>query len=265
MNAAILLNYNDAARIVASVKTLLSYDLFSPIVIVDNKSTDPQDLPALEALADGKKVILVKAEANRGYSAGFNLGLRYLSSFAPFAVLCLNSDIRISKKSCADCLSFLSQHPEIACCSTLMEQKGKPARSYFDIPTLGTTLDPWSNFRKRIHSRKDYEGYFTCGYVRESASFYNYAHFAEIGFYDERFFLFDEGPSSAFRLAEKGYQEAIVLNGERYVHDHRGHEMNRKAFAENKKSRYLFLKEYRHCNKAQLLLFKLWWVNVFIK
>lgn len=265
MNAAILLNYNDADRVAASVETLLSYGLFSPIVVVDNHSTDPHDLPALEAIADGKAVIVLKAEANRGYGAGFNLGLRYLSSLNPFAVLCLNSDIAISKKSCADCLSFLAAHPEIACCSTLMEQKGKPARSYFDIPTLGTTLDPWANFRKKIHSRKDYPGYFTCGYVRESAAFYNYAHFAEIGFYDERFFLFDEGPSSAFRLAEKGYQEAIVLNGERCVHNHKGHEMNRKAFALNKQSRYLFLKEYRHCSKAQLLLFKLVWVNVFIK
>lgn len=260
--AAVLVNYNDSDRAFSLAKTLRSYRIFSKVVIVDNYS-NAEERRKLENQGDDAITILF-AERNRGFGAGNNIGLRHLQKQErpPFVVLTINPDILPTKKACLDCYRFLADHPEIAACSTLMTQKGRQTRNYYDIPTFRSTMAGDGNFSRKIRSREDFDGYFTCGFVRESFCFYRFEAFAKIGFFDENIFLYNEGATAAFRLSELGYRQAIVLDGETCEHRHVGPLITRKAFALCKESRSYFLRTYRKEPEWKIRLFNLWWLNI---
>ncbi len=260
-NKAAILSYNDSERSLNLARELLSYGPFEEVVIVDNASRE-EEARKLDGIGE-KGLTILRSGRNGGYGAGNNVALSYFKKDPPFAVLLINPDIVPTRKAVEDCLLFLTKHPEIAACSTYMKEKGKRVRNFYDIPTYSSTMLGDNHFAKKTKDEDFHEGYFTCGYVRESFSFYNYAHFAEIGFFDERFFLFDEGPSTAYRFREKGYKEAIVLDGEEVVHAHRGHKINRAMFKILKKSRSTYLREYLGVKEWKIRLYNLWWVNIF--
>lgn len=264
MNKALILCYNDAERSLKAARLLLSFDSFEEVVIVDNASREEERNKLQNAEKEAGLTILYSKE-NKGYGAGNNIGLRYMEKEAPEAVLLMNPDIIPTKKAVDDCLAFLHYHQEIAACSTYMLEKGKKVRNYYDIPSFASTMLGDSYFSRHVASERMKEGYFTCGFVRESFAFYNYAYLRDIGYFDERLFMYNEGASLGYRFREKGYQEAIVLDGEAVIHDHRGAKINRKGFKMVKASRSIYLREYLRTPEWKIKLFNLWWVNVFLK
>lgn len=264
--AAVILNYNDAKRVCALALKLSSYAIFEKIVVSDNNSKDVDELECLNLTAN---IVVLRNKDNRGYAAGNNYGLRFLKNYGIDYVLTINSDMDVSKKSILDLADFLSKHDEIAAASILQKDRKKNgklkiARNFYDIPTFFQTLNYFNAFKKSCHIVQ-HDGYFTCGYVRESCALYNYRYFEKIGFYDEIFFMFDEGPSSSNALAKLGYKEAILQNGDYCIHNHIGSYMSRRQFTWLKQSRTKYLRKYCGCNSFQVFLFNLIWLNVFIK
>lgn len=263
--AAIILNYNDGKRVTSLAKKLHSYKIFDVIVLVDNKSK-PEDYVLLERTKEEKdNIVVLQSGADRGFGGGTNVGLRYLIDKNIDYVLTISSDIDMSKTSIIDCAHFLEKHPEVAACSTLMKEQNKIKRNFYDIPSWHQSLDWASEFRKSCQSKKMYDGYLTCGYIRESAALYNFKHFQSISFFDEDFFMYDEGPSTGFSFREKGLKEAIILNGEYYIHNHTSSKMNRTLFKYLKTSRVHYLRKYCKCGPLKIFIFRIWWPNVFIK
>ena len=260
---AVILNYNDSIRVSLASKKLLDLDLFENIVVVDNNSK-PEQYNILKNTLD-KDCILLQSKNNNGYASGINNGLRYLEDKGCRVVLTLNPDMEITRKGIIDCYSFLLKHSDIAACSTQMKAKGKTVSNYYDLPSLKTSMLNWIySTINPCFSKKQYDGYFTAGYIRESAAFYNYGHFKEIGFYDETFFLYEEGPSSAQAFKRLGYKEAIVTDGEYSVHNHIGKTMNRYLFSLFRKSRFHYLEKYCGCNRFQIFLVNLVLANIFM-
>ncbi len=259
--AAVLVNYNDSERSLSLARMLSSFQLFRTIVIVDNNSREEERAKMKKEKED--EIVILYSKVNGGFGAGNNIGLRYLKEQeSPFVVLTINPDIVPTKKACLDCYQFLSDHPEIAACSTLMTQKGKRTRNYYDIPTFSSTMKGDGNFSRRIRSREDHEGYFTCGFVRESFCFYRFDAFEKVGFFDENIFLYNEGATVAFQLEKLGFKQAIILDGEMVEHHHVGPLITRKGFKLCKKSRSYFLRTYRKEPEWKIRLFNLWWLNV---
>ena len=256
--AAVIVNFNDSVRACQLAKTLSDFRIFQEIVLVDNGSMREER----EKIVPIEGVTFLFREKNGGFGVGNNAGLRHLRKNPPRVVLTINPDIVPDRQSCLDCYRFLLDHEEIAACSTLMTQKGKVTRNYYDIPTFASTMAGDHNFSSKIRSRKDYEGYFTCGFVRESFCFFRYDLFEKIGFFDENIFLYNEGASTALRFERMGYREAIGLNGRSVEHRHRGRLITHKGFRLLKQSRSYFLRVYRNEPEWKIRLFNLWWVNV---
>lgn len=253
--AVLILNYNDEERVVNLAKKLESYGVFDKIVIVDNHSESCEMIKELK----GDIYLKVFSEENGGFAKGNNLGFRALKPYNPDVVLTINSDIDVSKDNILYCLEYMKNHDKCAACSIRMFEKGKLAQNYYQIPsgfnTIFHTCDILKLCKKDVQPEE-----FKTGYVRESCAFYSYKKFEEIGFYDEDFFMYEEGPSSGLSFQRAGYYEAIIGDESRfYYHNHIGPIFTKKRSKIFKESRLKFLKKYKRGNALSRLIIKIFW------
>lgn len=285
---AVLLNYNSSDRTISHISLLNSFNLFSSIIVVDNCSNSDERKKIIEA-KENNNFNLILSEKNLGYGGGNNLGLRYLYEKKYKYVLLLNSDTAITKKTIIDYIKFLDTHSQCAMVASTMIERGNVKRNFFDFPNLknsffdSITIERRKNtpnllsngieekkklfktLSKKCHSAKFYDNYLTADFIHESATLYRLDAFHKINFFDEDFFLYEEGPSICMNLKKKNYYPAIILNTEPYVHNHQGTLFNRKTFAAIKKSRMHFFDKYLHYPKWKILLIKIFYINVYLK
>ncbi len=254
--ACVLLNYNDSKRINDLVNNLLDYNLFSNIVVSDNNSKDKDNLTDF----NNKIVTILYNKENKGYASGNNVAFRYLEDKNIDYVLTLNSDILITKENIELMIKFMESVNDYSACSIHMIERNKYKKGYYRIPTPFNSIIklPYNPEKKS----KEINGikYFDVGYVRESCALYDYKKFKEIGFYDESFFLYEEGPSSSLCFKKLGYKEAIIGTKENYyVHNHIGKLYSKNGFNFFKKSRIHYLKKYYNNPRFAIFLIKIFY------
>lgn len=252
--ACVLLNYNDSNRINKLVSKMLDYEIFDYIVVSDNNSDDKTELDCHE----GKITILCNND-NRGYAAGNNCAFRYLKNKNVDYVFTINSDIEISKENISLMLNFLVENKNCAACSVRMKYQNKFVKNYYRLETAFNTITRFENI-KTFAKFDRHKNFFKTGFVRESCVMYDYKKIEEIGFYDEDFFLFEEGASSGRKFKNKGYYEAIVGTKDNYcVHNHRGELMSKNMFKYYKDSKIKYFKKYLNASKFSIWIIETFW------
>lgn len=94
--AVIVLVYNSADDACICIDRLLSFNLPLRVVVVDNRSTDGSYDVLNNAYEANRQVDVVQADANGGYSAGNNFGIRYAMGHYDFdTVAIMNPDVVI--------------------------------------------------------------------------------------------------------------------------------------------------------------------------
>ena len=78
--ALIVVNYNDIIDTKRYITKVQQYQIIDKIVVVDNKSTEPQNSFELLKQLENKKVDVIQTEKNGGYTYGNNFGIDYLKS-----------------------------------------------------------------------------------------------------------------------------------------------------------------------------------------
>lgn len=97
--AVIVLVYNSAGDARACVDRLLSFGLPLQVVIVDNCSPDGSFDTLREIYKDSQGIDVIQTDANRGYSAGNNCGIRYaMKRYGSDNVAVMNPDVLIPDK-----------------------------------------------------------------------------------------------------------------------------------------------------------------------
>lgn len=285
---AVLLNYNDSDRTVAHILQLNSFELFSEIVVVDNSSIDVEKNKLIEARKKSN-FHLITSNKNLGYGGGNNLGLRYLHSKGYDYVLLLNPDNIITREAVVSYIDFLNNHSKCALVASMMIERGNIKRNFYDFPSLknsffdsitiekhkftsdfvSMSLDEKKELvkllSKKCHSMKIFDNYLTADFINESATMYRLSAFYKINYFDEDFFLYEEGPSICMNFKKENYYPAILLDAQPYIHNHRGTLFNRKTFAAIKKSRMHFFDKYLHYPKWKILMIKIFYINVYLK
>lgn len=252
--ACVLLNYNDSDRINKLVEKIISFNIFQYIVVSDNNSRDKENLNNFN-----NSVTILYNNNNRGYAAGNNYALRYLHDKNVDYVFTINSDIDVSKENIELMIDFMKKSKDCAACSIRMKYRDKFVQNYYRLETVFNTISRFGNIRAFAKYDK-HKDYFKTGYVRESCVLYDYKKFEEIGFYDEDFFLFEEGPTSAFNFKRKGYYEAIVGTKENYcIHNHKGELMSKNMFKFYKESKIKYFKKYLHASKFSIWIIETFW------
>ncbi|MGD0381705.1 MAG: glycosyltransferase family 2 protein [Acidimicrobiales bacterium] len=166
-----------------------------PVWVIDNSSS-----PANAELATTAGAHYVDAGANLGFAAAVNMGLARLPDPGR-DVLLLNPDARVTPAELARLHAELGAHPEVACVAPAQRVPGSPAPSRARWP-WHTPAGAWAEAvglsRRRLASSR----YFVGGAVlllRKAA-------LADVGTFDERFFLYGEDEDWQRRAVERGWQ-----------------------------------------------------------
>ncbi len=167
-----------------------------PVTVVDNSS-----MPAIAALCDELGVRYIDPGGNLGFGAAVNVALR--DRLSPDAdLLLLNPDARISPDDIARLHTALRANPRLASVGPAqVDDAGTAARVVWPFPS------PRNSWREAVGlGRLQSGGRFVIGSVlllRAEA-------LAQVGGFDERFFLYAEETDWAYRAHRLGWRHAEV-------------------------------------------------------
>ena len=268
----VILNYNDYENTKKLVKNIKEYKILDKIVIVDNKSTNNDELKRLNTLVCDKVDVIV-SDKNGGYSYGNNYGLKYIDKKygeQKFEyVIISNPDVYVKEYDIEKTIEFLNNNKKCVIASPRMYYTNGPARRsawkkrkiITDIAnsTRITQAILFPFFKKGEYSKKDFKNS-----VQEvdaiAGSFFvaNHKLFRNIGYFDENTFLFYEEDIIGVKAKEKGYS-IFSLNNLSFIHYESktiGKIMN--IFKKQDvlfNSRIYFQKEYNKANSFQIMIF----------
>lgn len=166
------------------------------VTVVDNSS-----MPEIAQLCDELGVRYIDAGANRGFGAGVNIGLAHRRS--PDAdVLLLNPDARIEPDAVRRLHDALRADPDLASVAPAqVDDRGEAARVEWPFPTPGNAwLEAIGLGERRRGAR----------YVIGSVLLLRAEALAQVGGFDERFFLYAEETDWAYRAHRLGWRHALA-------------------------------------------------------
>jgi N-acetylglucosaminyl-diphospho-decaprenol L-rhamnosyltransferase len=206
----IIVNHNTAAELGDCLASLRDArpSCVSSIVVVDNASADGSIEMVRSRFQD---VGLVRLATNAGFGAANNVALR--QSQSPH-VLLLNSDTVVPAGAIDGLLSRFLARGAAAAGPLLVDGTGRPEVSF------GPMLTPWNEFVQRRRMRKaSSPGPRAEAYVRRLIGHERFVDWvsgacllvdrlrvAEAGFFDERYFLYEEDVDLCAALRKRGHR-----------------------------------------------------------
>ena len=258
MNAAvsaIIVNYNAGELLYACVNSLLNCPLKIEIIVVDNASSDG----SLEALNDFAETTIIRNQANIGFSAGCNVGVKHANADY---LLFLNPDCSITPDAIEQMLSCLQTHQQAGMVGGLLvnsdgtEQAGgrravpTPWRSFVRAFGLSKLGNQWPRlfFDFYLHKQPlpiqpiEVEAISgACMLVKRDAV-------NDVGLWDEGYFLHCEDLDWCMRFRQKGWTIMFVPTA-RIIHALGMCGRNRRIFVEWHKHKGMirfYRKFFRH-------------------
>ena len=232
----VILNWNGWRDTVECLGSLLRVnDTNFEVVIIDNASSDDsvakltewirsQDIPLFRsceshphAIDDnaGKEisgpqcVTLLSLPENIGFCAGNNLGLRHAQTRGVPYVVILNNDTIVDPAFLSPLVAFARANPAVGLIGSQIRYAKDPDRTWW----------AGGHFNRWLGSKRLYDGQSSTQVPREPyptqwvsgcVTFIPLAVFAEIGGYDERFFIWCDEWDLSLRANRAGYQMAVV-------------------------------------------------------
>ena len=222
-------------------------------IVVDHGSTDG----SLELMRSRFPEVRVIEQENRGMGGGNNAGLR--ASSRRYAFL-LNSDAWVVGDAVDRLASYLDAHPDVAIAGPrLLNPDGTLQRSVRGFPTLWRLATEYFFLRKLAPGTDALNAFYAGGFrhdeTREVESLYGAALLvrraaaAEVGLFDESFFMFSEETDWTYRFRAAGWKVAFVADAE-VVHvggaSHGG-----RLYVENLRGILRFLAKHRGRREAE--------------
>lgn len=228
--ALIILNYNDYDNTSKYVNVMKTYSIINKIVVVDNNSSNKDELVKLNELKC-EKVDVIKTDKNGGYAYGNNYALKYIDKNYQEKefdyVIISNPDVSVEEDVIEKVVSFMENNENAAIASPRMHfVNGSARRSAWkkrtflvDVAssTRLTQLLLYPFFKKGEYKNEFKEN--TLKVFATAGSFFIAKHdkFKEVGYFDENTFLFFEEDILATKMEEKGY-EIYNLNNLKFIH-----------------------------------------------
>ena len=190
-------------------------------VVVDNGSSDGTP----DVVRERFPAVRVVEEENRGLAAGWNRGIAETDAEH---VLVLNADAWLVEDALARLLSVADAHPRAAVVGPRLQNgDGTLQRSVRGYPTLWRLATEYLYLRKLAPGSRALNAFYGAGFDHESEREVEWVMgacvllrrraYAEVGPFDERFFLFSEEVDWMRRAADAGW--SVVFTPEaRCVH-----------------------------------------------
>ena len=206
MIAVVVPNWNGADRLSACIASLAAQTCEeTEIVVVDNGSTD-DSLVVLERLADEiapLPMMVVRNAINLGFAGGVNRGIAAALERGARAVALLNNDAVADPGWLAALAAALDANPDVAVVtSRLLHGDGRTVDSTGDFYTSWGL--PYARDRDEPSDPVRPSGEVFGG--SGGASLYRGELFADVGMFDERFFVLLEDVDLGFRARLAGHR-----------------------------------------------------------
>lgn len=251
----VILNYKTydlTLKLIDQIHDKLKYDNYQ-IYVIDNCSPN-ESADVLGRSANG--YLFYSNDKNTGYAAGNNIGIRYGIDKGFKYTWILNNDVLITNEDVLEnMVSVMEQKPEIGCVGPkIISRSGSPVAPYvrrrtFWQMTFGIFEDKKFREKNIDKSQQVYRVYGCCMLLRNSVM-------KQIDCMDERTFLYGEEEILAERMLRVGsysYYDADVS----VIHNESSSTGADKVSLKKKldttrKSRDLYLREYRHFNSLEV-------------
>lgn len=248
----VILNYGTydlTLNLIQELKRNLDYENYS-IMVVDNCSPN-ESAEILDSKKDELGYIFYANKTNAGYAAGNNIGIRYGINRGFAYSWIMNNDVEIREKNVLiHMVDIVEKDKKVGCIGPMIYSlDGEICAPYcrrqsFWNMTFGIAGE--KKYRKRFinTSREVYRVYGCCMLLKNSVM-------AEVDCMDERTFLYGEEVILAERMLAKGYvsyydSEVSVTHKESASMKRMARNRKKLQITASRKSRELYLKEYRH-------------------
>ncbi|MCR4581747.1 MAG: glycosyltransferase family 2 protein [Bacilli bacterium] len=217
----VILNYNDHETTSVMIEQIKDYKILDEIVIVDNNSTDGSYDILKEY--EGKNITVIKSDENKGYSAGNNIGVKYLDNKVDYVIIS-NPDITVSEEVITKLAKELDEHISIKVIAPYINELGDIKRGW-KLPTYYGEIIKICNTQQRFHKKY---GLYDDEHYKDTLSKVDVVSgcffmirldiLKEINYFDEGTFLYYEENILGNILKQKDY-ETYVLNGVSVTHN----------------------------------------------
>lgn len=263
----LILNYNLHDDVIGLVHHLKDEGMDYRIIIVDNCSTDGSFELLKKELQHEEKVDVIKSDRNGGYGYGNNYGAKYImANYKPKYILISNPDVIFTKTNVSNMVLKLEDDEKNAVSALKMiDQDGMEHISAWKLPNIFDDMLVSLTILHRLLGnpmiRKIKKNGIQFVDVVQGALFLiKSQYFQEVGFYDEKTFLYGEERILAHKLKEQGLK--VVYNADDYFVHNVGSSISKSYSSRLKKylllqnSRKVYYKYYRK-SKFELMLFQL--------
>lgn len=257
----VVLNYNSYNLTVTLANKLSSFNSVDAICVVDNCSKDN-----FEGVFTHDKIHYIKNHVNSGYSAGNNVGLRYLIEEKNCDyVFIANPDTIFEENVIEDIRDTFNKNPDIALISTKrFGHEGATIHQYFDFPDWKASVRSCffltrRKFEKSRHIDQNKKIDEANGIVYVDAvpgAFFGLRSefLVRNNYLYEGIFLFGEEIIVGHQAHDLGYKAAII-NTCTYIHDHKQQRFNnRKMFWRDRKSLKVYYRMFCNLTKIEWLM-----------
>ncbi len=215
----VVVSYNSADVLGDCLASIELHAAGHRAIVVDNASSDS----SFEIARAAPFATTLRAEANEGFSKGNNRALRLVET--EFALI-LNPDARLTSSSIPQMLATADRHPEATALGPkTVYEDGRPQVSF------GPDLSPLTEYRQRklVKGVKAGEGEALAAWrvatqeerevdwISGSCMLLRMSAARAVGFFDERYFLYEEDADLCLRLRKAGghvrfVPQAVVLH-----------------------------------------------------
>ncbi len=215
--SVVVVNYRGAADTVTCLRALAEHDYPNLEVICVDNASGGTDVAEIKAAAPGVK--LVESPVNSGFAGGCNLGAEHATGTV---LAFLNNDARPAPGWVGAAVAELRAQPTVAAVASKVLDWGGTGTDFVDA---GLT---WFGMGYKRHAGSpladvpaaEHEIAKDVLFATGSAMFVRAGVFAELGGFDERFFMFYEDVDLGWRLNLRGWRVRYVPESLTYHKHH---------------------------------------------
>ncbi|MEL6442493.1 MAG: glycosyltransferase [Cyanobacteria bacterium J06621_8] len=204
------MNYNSSNLIARLADSLLAYNLSEYQLIIVNNSPEDRDVYRLK----NPQVKIIEAQNNLGFGKACNLGLSWIYQQDQQAVVWLINpdayfalDVAANQKSPLDlAIAFFQNHPQISILGTVVRD------AQGEITAAGGTFTPGKGSLSVITALPETidQDYWQTDWVSGCSLMINLTNFAELPYFNPRYFLYYEDLDFCLRYGQQGHQIAVT-------------------------------------------------------
>jgi len=201
----VILNWNKRTALMSALESLFNQSMLEfRVIVVDNGSTDGS-VAAVEALY-GDRITLLALSDNRGGTAGFNAGLRVACSRENEAIFLMDNDVILDRHALGILRDTLRNRPAAGAAGPKTFYTSEPNRIWCCggvwRPLLAETTHRGGN---RLGVRR-YSNPTSVRYLPACALLVRRGVIDQVGFMDERFFLYHDDVEWCLRFQRAGWE-----------------------------------------------------------